>query len=117
MALLLREEGAGRASARAVFARRDGFAAHLLDADSALTRCFAMTVHKAQGSEFDSVLLVLPDEEIPLLTREVLYTAITRARRSVVILGTAEMLLAGVARPLQRFSGVWERLTGKTRAR
>ncbi|HEY3445200.1 MAG TPA: exodeoxyribonuclease V subunit alpha, partial [Myxococcales bacterium] len=80
-------EGEGPAGTRALFGRRDSWAALPLDADSGLSRCFAMTVHKAQGSEFDAVLLVLPEEDIPLLTREILYTAITRARKSVVILG------------------------------
>ncbi|HEY3451365.1 MAG TPA: ATP-binding domain-containing protein, partial [Myxococcales bacterium] len=69
-----------------------------------------MTVHKAQGSEFDAVLLVLPEEDIPLLTREILYTAITRARKSVVILGQGEVLEAGVNHPLVRYSGVGERI-------
>jgi len=69
-----------------------------------------MTVHKAQGSEYDAVLLVLPDERIPILTREILYTAVTRARRSVVILGDPDVLAAGVGNPLIRHSGVGERL-------
>ena len=42
---------------------------------------YAMTVHKSQGSEFDRVLIILPDRESPVLTRELLYTAISRARR------------------------------------
>ncbi|MBI5542872.1 MAG: exodeoxyribonuclease V subunit alpha [Deltaproteobacteria bacterium] len=104
------QEHEGRASARAVFARRGGWAAYAPDSAEGLSVCFAMTVHKAQGSEYDSVLLVLPDEDIPLLTREILYTAITRARRSVVILGDPEVLEAGVGRPLVRWSGVGARL-------
>ena len=46
---------------------------------------YAMTVHKAQGSEFDRVLLILPDQASPVLTREMLYTAVTRARKRVEI--------------------------------
>lgn len=103
-------EGEGRAETRALFGRRDRWAALPLDADAGLSRCFAMTVHKSQGSEFDAVLLVLPEEDIPLLTREILYTAVTRARKSVVILGSPEVLEAGVGHPLVRYSGVGERI-------
>jgi len=103
-------EGEGTPATRALFGRRDSWAAVPLEADAGLSRCFAMTVHKSQGSEFDAVLLVLPEEDIPLLTREILYTAITRARRSVVILGKPEVLEAGVGHPLVRYSGVGERI-------
>ncbi len=108
--LVLRVRGPNGAGTRAVFSRREGLVAHPADAESGLSRCFAMTVHKAQGSEYDAVLLVLPDERLPILTREVLYTAVTRARRSVVIVGPREVLAAGVATPLVRHSGVGERL-------
>lgn len=104
------QEGGGRPAVRALFARREGLVAHPVDGEAGLARCFAMTVHKAQGSEFDSVLVVLPDEDVPLLTREILYTAITRARRSVVLLGDPAILETGVGRPLLRWSGVGERI-------
>jgi exodeoxyribonuclease V alpha subunit len=71
-----------------------------------------MTVHKAQGSEFDAVALVLPKEPIPLLTRELVYTAVTRSRRSVIILGTESVLATAVERRMERFSGIGERLAG-----
>jgi len=71
---------------------------------------FAMTVHKSQGSEFDRVLLILPDRDAPLLTRELLYTAITRAKQSVEILAGEELFLAAVARRILRKSGLRERL-------
>lgn len=54
----------------------------LADVESA----FAMTVHKSQGSEFEHVLLVLPDEDVPVLTRELVYTGITRASRAFTLL-------------------------------
>ena len=54
-----------------------------------------MTVHKAQGSEFDHVALVLPEVDMPLLTRELLYTAMTRARRSAVLVGESALARAG----------------------
>jgi len=74
---------------------------------------FAMTVHKSQGSEMDCVALVLPDRDIPLLTRELLYTAVTRARRNVRIIGDNDLLKRGVARRVERFSGVAEGLSAK----
>ena len=71
-----------------------------------------MTVHKAQGSEFGRVALVLPPAESPLLTRELLYTAITRARHSLLIVGSEESLRAAVGRRVARASGLAERLGG-----
>ncbi len=69
-----------------------------------------MTVHKAQGSEFDHVALVLPDTDVPWLTRELVYTAITRARRSVLIVGPQDLLARAVSRSIERYSGVADRL-------
>lgn len=71
---------------------------------------FCMTVHKSQGSEFDTVYLVLPDELSPVLTRELLYTAVTRARSRVVILGRREIFLSAIERRTMRFSGLSERI-------
>ena len=71
---------------------------------------FATTVHKAQGSEHEQVLLVLPDAPIPLATRELLYTAVTRGRRSVVLCGSAAVLEAALARRTERTSGIAARL-------
>jgi exodeoxyribonuclease V alpha subunit len=72
---------------------------------------WASTVHKAQGSEHDSVALILPAVEARLLTRELLYTAVTRARRSVVLVGTPERLEQAIARAVERWSGIAEALT------
>ena len=71
---------------------------------------YAMTVHKSQGSEFDRVLLVLPPDSSRLLTRELLYTGITRARRSVAIWGDALVFGAGIERRLERASGLGDAL-------
>ncbi|HEX9082548.1 MAG TPA: exodeoxyribonuclease V subunit alpha, partial [Holophagaceae bacterium] len=71
-----------------------------------LEPAWALTVHKAQGSEFDRILLVLPPAESPLLTREVLYTALTRARTGVAILGSREALEAGLAHTSPRYTGL-----------
>lgn len=73
---------------------------------------FATTVHKSQGSEFDRVLLVLPDQASPILTRELLYTAITRARTHARIVGTAAVLALAAETRIQRSSGMRDRLWG-----
>jgi exodeoxyribonuclease V alpha subunit len=71
---------------------------------------FAMTVHKAQGSEFDRILLLLPDRDVRVLSRELLYTAVTRARRQIVIRGSADLLRIAAARRAERASGLAGRL-------
>ncbi|MCB9524200.1 MAG: AAA family ATPase [Myxococcales bacterium] len=75
-----------------------------------LSLAYAMTVHKAQGSEFDAVAVLLPDRDLPLLTRELLYTAVTRARRSVWLLGDRALLNQGVRRAAVRHAGLAARL-------
>jgi len=74
---------------------------------------FAMTVHKSQGSEFDTLLLLLPPGAPELLTRELVYTAITRARRRVEIWGDPAAFVAAVTRRVSRSSGLRERLWGE----
>ncbi|MBW2107965.1 MAG: exodeoxyribonuclease V subunit alpha [Deltaproteobacteria bacterium] len=71
---------------------------------------FAMTVHKSQGSEFDDVLLVMPDKASPLLTRELIYTGITRARRRVEIWTRLNILHTAVSQRIQRSSGLRDAL-------
>ncbi len=71
---------------------------------------FAMTVHKSQGSEFDAVVLVLPDEPLPLLTRELIYTAVTRARSRVVVHASRDVLEAAIGRRVSRASGLRDAL-------
>ena len=71
---------------------------------------FAMTLHKSQGSEFDSVLLILPDRENPVLTRELIYTGITRAKESVEIWGTEDVFRLAVSRSIERSSGLRDAL-------
>jgi exodeoxyribonuclease V alpha subunit len=71
---------------------------------------FAMTVHKSQGSEFDRVLLVLPDRDAPLLTRELIYTALTRAKKSVEMMATNDLFITAVSRRIERRSGLRDRL-------
>jgi exodeoxyribonuclease V alpha subunit len=71
---------------------------------------FAITVHKSQGSEFDDVAVVLPQQRSPVVTRELLYTAATRARRQVTLLASAAALEAAVRNPTVRHSGLLARL-------
>jgi exodeoxyribonuclease V alpha subunit len=72
---------------------------------------YAMTVHKAQGSEFNRVLLVLPDQPSPVLTREMLYTAVTRARTRVEIWARREIIEASIEKRVTRHSGLREALS------
>ncbi len=75
------------------------------------TTVHAMTIHKSQGSQFDEVAVVLPGEESRLLTRELLYTAVTRARKRVNIIGSEAVVRAAVERSVQRASGLGVRLS------
>src|SRR3984957_12406178 len=75
-------------------------------------RAFATTVHKSQGSEFDYVLLVLPDQQSPVLTRELVYTGLTRARSRVEVWFREPVLRAAIARKILRGSGLGDRLSG-----
>ncbi|QNP39404.1 exodeoxyribonuclease V subunit alpha [Lysobacter solisilvae (ex Woo and Kim 2020)] len=71
---------------------------------------FAMTVHKAQGSEYDTVWLQLPRQDVRTLSRELVYTALTRARQAVHVCGSDAVLAAALARHAQRVSGLARRL-------
>jgi exodeoxyribonuclease V alpha subunit len=67
---------------------------------------FAMTVHKSQGSEFSDVALVLPEKHSPVISRELIYTAITRAKKSFSLYANDEVLAAGVNSQIERASGL-----------
>ena len=69
---------------------------------------FAMTIHKSQGSEFDEVVVLLPPGISPILSRELIYTAVTRARSRVTIFGDADVVAHAVARRIERASGLRE---------
>ena len=71
-----------------------------------LTLAYAVTVHKSQGSEFDEVLVIFPEEDAPLLTRELIYTAVSRAKQRVRIVGPEEVVLAAMQRRARRDSGL-----------
>lgn len=71
---------------------------------------WTMTIHKSQGSEFPHVVVSLPDGDSPILTRELLYTAITRAQQRVTVIGSEAAIRRAVGRPVLRASGLRERL-------
>jgi exodeoxyribonuclease V alpha subunit len=76
----------------------------------AVETVYAMTIHKSQGSQFDVAAVLLPDAGSRILTRELLYTAVTRARSELILVGSEETVRHAVARPVARASGLRERL-------
>lgn len=70
---------------------------------------FALTIHKSQGSEFTKVFMVLPDFDVPVLSKELVYTGITRARKSVILQTDADVFRTSVSRSVKRGSGLKER--------
>lgn len=88
------------------FPKGDGEVAHAPARLEGLEPAWAITIHKSQGSEFDHVLLVLPEEDSPLLTRQILYTGLTRARRTLWIWGKRSLWEAAVARRDDRTSAL-----------
>ncbi len=77
---------------------------------TAVATAYAMTIHKSQGSQFDTASVILPPPDSRILTRELLYTAATRARKRLVLAGSEESLRAAVGRPIARASGLRRRL-------
>ena len=71
---------------------------------------YAMTVHKAQGSEFEAVLLALPPQHSRVVARELLYTAVTRAKKRVTLCASSEVLVRAVATRSKRHSGLLRRM-------
>jgi exodeoxyribonuclease V alpha subunit len=81
---------------------------------AAVDTVYAMTVHKSQGSQFHTVAFLLPAAGSRLLTRELLYTAVTRAQERLVLVGTAETVRTAIERPITRASGLRRALWGET---
>jgi exodeoxyribonuclease V alpha subunit len=99
---------------RAWFPAADGSVRKL--ALSALPECesaWAMTIHKSQGSEFDAVDIVLPPHDTRVLGRELLYTAVTRARGQAILIATPDTVRRTVGRSTRRYSGLAERLRAR----
>jgi len=78
-----------------------------------LSEPHAMTIHKSQDSQYDKVVVVLPPGSSPLLTRELLYTAVTRAAKRVTLLGPETTIRQAISRPVERATvlatRLWER--------
>jgi exodeoxyribonuclease V alpha subunit len=94
----------------AAFERRGEVVAFSPARLGAVDTVYAMTIHKSQGSQFRRVDLVLPPPDSRLLTRELLYTALTRAQEEVLVIGSPESVRIAVDRPIARASGLRRRL-------
>jgi exodeoxyribonuclease V alpha subunit len=98
--------------ASAVF-ERDGQLVSLAPSRlTAVESLYAMTIHKSQGSQFDVVAVLLPEADSPILTRELLYTAVTRAQHQLILVGSEASVRAAVNRPVARATGLQQRLWG-----
>jgi exodeoxyribonuclease V alpha subunit len=103
------DEGGGRL--RAVFERRGEILSVRPSRLASVETLYAMTIHKAQGSQFGDVVVRLPEATSRALTRELLYTAVTRAQRHVTLVGSEDAVRAAVSRPVARASGLAEALS------
>ncbi|MEP7113967.1 MAG: exodeoxyribonuclease V subunit alpha, partial [Ilumatobacteraceae bacterium] len=103
------DEGGGRL--RAVFDRRGELLSVRPTRLAAVESLYAMTIHKAQGSQFGTVIVRLPEPTSRVLTRELLYTAVTRAEQQLVVVGSEAAIRAAVARPVARASGLADALS------
>ena len=102
------DSGGGRL--RAVFERRGGLLSVRPTRLASVESLYAMTIHKAQGSQFGSVVVVLPESTSRVLTRELLYTAVSRAQTSLTLVASEASIRAAVERPVARASGLADAL-------
>jgi len=98
--------------ATAVFERGDQLMSFSPLRLSGVETVYAMTIHKSQGSQFDTAAVLLPPADSPIVTRELLYTAVTRARKRLILVAGEDTVRAAVGRPVSRASGLRERLWG-----
>jgi exodeoxyribonuclease V alpha subunit len=94
----------------AAFLRQGGVATYHPSRLAAIDTVYAMTIHKSQGSQFDTAAVVLPDPSSQILSRELLYTAATRAKERLIVFGGEAAVRAAVERPVARASGLRGRL-------
>lgn len=112
--LVMPVEESGTVRSVVAFPRGAGFRLFPLAALRGLLElAWATSVHRAQGSEFDHVALVLPDRDVRVLSRPLVYTAVSRARRSVLVVGSRERLESAVARTSVRHSGLPDEIVAR----
>jgi exodeoxyribonuclease V alpha subunit len=97
----------------AAFERRGAIAEVSPTRLAAVDTVYAMTVHKSQGSQYDAVAFLVPGPDSRVLTRELLYTAVTRARERLIIVGAEVSIRAAIERPITRASGLRQALWGE----
>ncbi len=97
---------------RAIFERQGGLLEISPTRLGAVDTVHALTIHKSQGSQVDTIAVLLPDPDSPILTRELMYTAVTRAREAMILCGTEAAIRAALGRPVAHASGLARRLWG-----
>jgi exodeoxyribonuclease V alpha subunit len=99
----------------AAFERRGAIAEVSPTRLAAVDTVYAMTVHKSQGSQYEAVAFLVPGPDSRVLTRELLYTAVTRARERLIVVGPELSIRAAIDRPITRASGLRQALWGEAR--
>ena len=96
---------------RVYFEDEEGYKSFSINRIPAHEMGFVMTIHKSQGSEFGLTVVVLPPEPSPILTKELLYTAVTRSKPNLMVFTRQSIWENAVRNPIQRMSGIFEGLS------